>query len=327
MRVLAGDIGGTTSRLAMVSARERTVRITQSQHYRSRDYASLAPIVHSFLQDIDETPDRACFGIAGMVHDGRSTLTNLPWTLNVRSLAGEIGIPRTQLVNDMVAAAYGVQRVLPRDLVTLQAGHAAMRVRGPQAVIAAGTGLGQAFVTWEGDQYVAHASEGGHATFAARNDTEWQFARFLGARFGAVSCERVISGPGLVNIYRYLCGEDDGSRHESLAALKSAPDSAAWVTDLALHDADPIATQAVDMFMAAYGAQAGNFALSVLATGGVYLTGGIAPRIVSKLGNGTFMRAFLDKGRLSATLARIPVHIVIDPDVGLIGAGVLAARL
>lgn len=326
MNVLAGDIGGTTARLALVDASGPIVHITHSRRYKSREFSGLTPIVRAFLEEIEERPERACFGIAGPVRNGRCTMTNLSWTVDVRALAAETELQHTVIVNDLVAAGYGLQRLPASDLVTLQSGTAVASVHGTKALIAAGTGLGQAFVTWDHGDYIAHASEGGHASFAARNHAEWRLVRFLTARFGEVSCERVICGTGLVNIYRYLCSDNGGPQLSSVGSLKPGADPAAFVTELALHDADPVASQSLDMFMAAYGAQAANFALSVLATGGVYLGGGIAPRIVNKLGNGTFLRAFLDKGRLSPTLARMPVHIVMNPNVGLIGAGILASR-
>ena len=242
-------------------------------------------------------------------------MTNLPWTVDVRSLRVEIGIAGAEIVNDLVAAAHGLQRLGAQDLVTLQAG-VAVSARAPatKALLSAGTGLGEAYLTWAGGHYTAHDSEGGHATFAARDEEEWALARSLIDQFGDASCERVISGPGLVNIYRHLTGDPNTTNDGATIVRK------------AMEANDPGAMHALDMFASAYGAQAGNLALTVMARGGIYLSGGIAPRIAEKLKDGTFMRAFLNKGRLSAVLSRIPVHIVMNPDLGIIGAAMLATR-
>ena len=315
MKVLAGDIGGTHSRLAIVDTAYRSFRILHKRRFKSQDYAGLTSVVLDFLSGVKEQPARACLGIPCPVRNGRCNTANLPWTVDVRSLRGEIGIPGAQIVNDLVAAAHGLQRLGADDLVTLQPGvTAAARAPATKALLSAGTGLGEAHLTWGGGHYTAHDSEGGHATFAARDDEEWGLARFIIDRFGDASCERVISGPGLVNIYRYLTG-DPNSTDDPAAIVRSA-----------METSDPVATRALDMFASAYGAQAGNLALTVLARGGIYLSGGIAPRIANKLKDGSFMRAFLSKGRLSAVLSRIPVHIVINPDIGIIGAAMLAAR-
>ena len=327
MRVLAGDVGGTNTRLALVETDEGGIKVLHSRRYLSRDFPALTPIAISFLDELDQQPTHACFGVAGPVRHGRSAMTNLRWTVDARALAAAIGIPRTKVVNDLVAAGSGVQRLLPRDLATLQHGRPLFGINGTRALIGAGTGLGQAYVTCENDRYIAHSSEGGHANFSPRSDDEWGLVQYLMSEFGSVSCERVVSGPGLVNIYRYLRSRSTNSGSISEQELQAAEDSAAMITDHALEDKDPIAKQALEMFVSAYGALAGNAALTFMATGGVYLVGGIAPRILSQLRTGIFMRSFLEKGRMSAMLSGIPVHVVTNPDVGLIGAGVLAAGI
>ena len=326
MKVLAADVGGTNTRLALLDTDESRVRVLHSRRYKSREFPALTPIAVSFLQELDTQPTGACFGVAAPVRHGRAAMTNLPWTVDVRALAAAIGLPRTKVVNDLVAAGWGVQRLRPRDLVTLQPGRPLFNVTGTRALVGAGTGLGQAYVTWENDRYVAHASEGGHATFCPRSEDEWGLVQFLASRFGNASCERVVSGPGLVNIYRYLSLRSGGGTTRA-QELRTADDPAALIAQRALEDGDTVAACALEMFVSAYGALAGNAALTFMATGGVYLVGGIAPRILTSLRDGTFMRAFLDKGRMSGVLSGVPVHVVTNPDVGLIGAGILASRL
>jgi glucokinase len=325
MRVLAGDIGGTNARLAMVDIDVKAVRLLHERRFASRDFPGLAPIVRAFLADVADEPSRACFGIACPVVSGRCSATNLPWTIDVPSLAAEIGIPRTTVINDFHAVGYGVQRLSPADLVALQAGEP--DERGVIALIGAGTGLGEAFLTWSGDGYRVHDSEGGHASFSARNDLEWGLLRALGSRLGHVSCERVLSGPGLVSIYRYLLASGCAEEQARVRTEMESDDPAAVIGRHALAGTDPLSTRALDIFASVYGAQAGNFALTVMATGGVYVAGGIAPRVVSRLRDGTFITAFRDKGRLSDVLARVPVHVIINPHVGLIGAAAVALHL
>jgi glucokinase len=327
MKVLAADVGGTNTRLALIDTDEGGLKVLHSRRYKSREFPALTPIAVSFLEELNTQPTRACFGVAAPVRHGRAAMTNLPWTVDVRALSAAIGLPRTKVVNDLVAAGWGVQRLRPRDLVTLQHGRPLFNVTATRALIGAGTGLGQAYVTWQNDRYVAHGSEGGHATFCPRSEDEWGLVQFLASRFGNASCERVVSGSGLVNIYRYLSTRSGSAGTLSLKDLKSADDPAALITQRALPGTDAVAARTLEMFVSAYGALAGNAALTFMATGGVYLVGGIAPRILTVLRDGTFMRAFLDKGRMSAMLSGVPVHVVINPDVGLIGAGVLASRL
>lgn len=327
MRVLAADVGGTNTRLALLDVGNGGARVLHRRRYRSRDFPALTPIAVSFLQELDRQPAHACFAIAGPVRHGRGVLSNLSWVVDRRALACAIGIPRTRVVNDLVAAGWGVSRLAPSDLATLQNGRSLGEINGTRALVGAGTGLGQAYVTWESDRYVAHSSEGGHANFCPRNEEEWGLAQFLASRFGNASCERVVSGPGLVNIYRYLSSRSQGLATLSAEELQTGDDAAALITQRAVENQDVIAGCALEMFISAYGALAGNAALTFMATAGVYLVGGIAPRILDQLRRGIFMRSFLDKGRMSGMLSGVPVHVVTNPDVGLLGAGVLASQL
>ncbi len=307
LRVLAGDIGGTHARLALVET-EGPPRILVEETYSSRDAPGLAPLVERFLAGKSPRPTRACFAVAGPVVGGEARATNLAWVVNATALSGRLGIRDLWLINDFEAAGYGVLLLDGPDLAPLQQGIPV--ARGPIGVIGAGTGLGEGFMLWEGDRYRAHPSEGGHVTFAAETPRQAELGAFLAQRHGHVSYERVLSGPGLSAVYEFLSG-----RVEEPAA----------VSERGLAGSDPHAVEALDLFAAVYGAQAGNLALTLLATGGVYLCGGIAPRLIAKLEDGTFINAFNRKGRLTSVLERIPVRVVMNPDVGLLGAAAVAA--
>jgi len=309
MRVLAGDIGGTHARLALVEVGRRRARMLEDRTYSSQDAPGLAPLIEDLLRGKPRRPGKACFGIAGPVVDGEVAGTNLPWSVEARALGKAIGIPDTRLINDFAAVGFGLPLLGPGDVTTLQAGEP--ELHGPIALLGAGTGLGAGFLLWEGGDYRVCSSEGGHASFAPRTVRELALHAFLSKRFDHVSCERVISGPGLAAIYESLTGRVE--------------DSAA-ISERAQAGADAAAVEALDLFAAAFGAEAGSLALTILATGGVYLAGGIAPRIVAKLEDGTFLTAFRHKGRMGALLARVPVQVVMSPDVGLLGAAAAAAR-
>ncbi len=324
MKVLAGDIGGTNARLAVAEVAGGVPRLAQDRRYPSGDAPGLAPIVRRFLAETGEQVECACFGIAGPVVNGECRTPNLPWTVSARALARDIGIPRTSIINDFVAAAHGVLCLTAADLATLQAATAAEH--GTIALIGAGTGLGEGFLVWDGAKYRVHASEGGHADFAARDQASWEVRRSLLDDGGHVSWERVLSGPGLAHLYHHLAATGFAPERPGMRKEMAAGDAAAAVTHHALAGDDPLAVEALELFVSAYGAQAGNLALTVLATGGVYLAGGIAPRIVAKLRDGTFMTAFRNKGRLAELMGRIPVHVVVNPDLGLLGAARAAAE-
>ena len=325
MKVLAGDIGATNARLAIVGVEAGGIEILHRARFPSKDFPGLAPIVQRFLTDAPGTVERAGFGVACPVIGGDCVTANLPWRINTSTLAREIGIPRTELVNDLQALGHGIRWLGPGATVVLQAGEP--ETHGVVGLIAAGTGLGEGFLVWEGDRYRVHVSEGGHASFAPNGALECGLLGFLRDEFGHVSRERVLSGPGLVSIYRYLAADGHAREARSVRDEMAREDPAAVISRHALAGTDPLCVQALDVFASAYGAQAGNLALTLMATGGVYLGGGIARRIVDKLGDGTFVGAFKDKGRLAGLLAKIPVHVIVNPDAGLLGAAVVAARL
>lgn len=325
MRVLAGDVGATSSRLAIVDLAAGGPEILYRARFPSQDFPGLGPIVRRFLADVGSEADRAGFGVACPVVEGDCTTPNLPWTISTPALAREIGIPRTALINDLQAMGHGLCWLRPEELVPLQPGEP--HPRGVIAIIAAGTGLGEAFLVWEGDRYQVHVSEGGHASYAPNSTLECGLLGFLRAEFGHVSRERVLSGPGLVSIYRYLATNGHASEAVGVRGEMELEDPAAVISRHALAGTDPLCVRALDVFASAYGAQAGNLALTVMATGGVYLGGGIARRLVGKLRDGLFVSAFNDKGRLADLLAKVPVHVIVNPNVGLLGAAAVAARL
>ena len=310
MIVLAADIGGTHSRLALVDIDGVRPRIIDRTIAASRRTSSLGALVREFLQG-KHSPARACFAVAGPVADGIVKTTNLPWVIESRTLAGEIGVPETALINDFAAIGEAIPLLGPDDLEALQTG--VRDPTGPIALIGAGTGLGEAFLFHEGGRYRVRASEGGHATLASRTEREWRVYSFLERRLGPVSWERVLSGPGLAAVYECLSGTSSAEEPSAISAR-------------GLAGTDPVAVETLDLFAAAYGAQSGNLALTVLATGGVYLAGGIAPKLIAKLRDGTFMSAFRSKGELEPFLARVPVHVIMSPDAGLLGAASVALR-
>ena len=322
MIVLAGDVGGTNARLALVELDGRGARITRDARYRSRDYPGLTPIVGRFLADAGSRPDRACFGIACPVVGDDCTAPNLPWTVDARRLAADIGIPRTAIINDFIAVGYGIELLGPSDLATLQEG--APTPRGPIALIGAGTGLGQGFLIWEGDHYRALASEGGHGDFAPSGEVQRGLLLHLRRQFGRVSWERLLSGPGIVNAYRYLLASGVAPERTVVHDEMEKEDPAMVISRHGTAKTDCLSDRALDLFCQIFGAQAGNLALTVVSTGGVYLAGGIAPRLIERLRSGLFLNAFRNKGRMSELLSRIPVHVIMNPNVGLLGAAAVA---
>jgi glucokinase len=308
--LLAGDIGGTKAALAIYSA-ERGPRapLVQSE-FPSGKYASLGAVVREFLTSTNLTVGRARFAVAGPVLAGRSQVTNLPWLLSETDLQAELQLDSVHLVNDLEAIADAMTMLGPKDLHTLNPGEAAPG--GARAVIAPGTGLGEAFLIWDGSRYGAYPSEGGHADFAPSSEQQAGLLVNLLNRYGHVSVERVCSGPGLVHIYQYLRDSNPAAESDQLArALAASESQPPLIGEAALRaPADPLARAAVEMLVAILGAEAGNLALKVLSTGGVYLAGGIPQRILPVLEEGRFLRAFTAKGRFHELLSRMPVYVV-----------------
>ena len=319
--VLAGDIGGTKTLLALAEREGGGVRVVREERYPSRQYPGLAPIVREFLRDVHDPVVSACFGVAGPVIAGTCRTPNLPWFITERELEEKTGLTRVRLINDFAAAALGVLALPPEALVTLHEGQP--EEGGNKAVIGAGTGLGQAALYWDGQRYRVSATEGGHAGFAPQGELQRELLASLEKTHYPVPAEWVVSGPGLVRAYRFLVQRGVSTWPEVLQAI-ARDDPAEVIARHALTKTDLACEQALDLFAAAYGAEASNVALRTLATGGVYVAGGIAPKILSKLQDGTFLTAFLTKGRMSALVERIPLYVVLEPRAGLLGAALEA---
>jgi glucokinase len=320
--ILAGDIGGTNARLAYFQPQNGHLRLISERVFPSREYGELGEIVSKFLEDAATRPEVACFGIAGPVHNGRVETSNLPWVVEQSRLAQQIQLPATLLINDLEANAWGIGALSPQDLIPLN------RVGQPvgnQAVIAPGTGLGEAGLFWNGSQHQVFACEGGHVDFAPQGDLQIELLRFLESRYGHVSYERVLSGPGLVNVYQFLRGKGCGDELAGFATHVAQRDAAAAISRAALDGSNPLAEQALDLWISVYGAEAGNLALKAMATGGIFLGGGISPKILPKLTGPLFMQAFLEKGRLRPLLESIPVRVITNDKAGLLGAARCAA--
>ncbi len=317
--LIAGDIGGTKTLLALYVPEAGPRKPVAQAEFHSADYPSLDDVVRAFVAQVNLPVEAACFDVAGPVISGRARLTNLPWVLDEGMMQQSLGLKRVTLLNDLKAVAYAIPHLGPDDVHTINDGRA--DPHGPLAVIAPGTGLGEAFLIWNGNEYVACSSEGGHADFAPTNETQAALWQHVFHRYGHVAYERVCSGSGLPNIYDFL--RDSGHAPEPpefAAALASAPDPTPVIVQAALEDpANALCAATLDLFVSILGAEAGNLALKVLATGGLYLGGGIPPRIGSRLDDGRFMQAFVSKGRFTDLLAKIPVKL-ITTQAALLGA-------
>ncbi len=316
--ILAGDIGGTNARLAYFQPNNGHFELVSERVFPSREHRELGEIVIRFLDESGTRPEAACFGIAGPVRNGRVETSNLPWVIEQSVLAKQIHLPATLLINDLEASAWGIGALTKEDLVTLNVGGAT--IAGNQAVVAPGTGLGEAGLFWDGAHHHVFACEGGHTDFAPRGDLQIELLRYLTQRMGHVSYERILSGPGLVNVYEFLCASGCGTQSEALAAAMKIGDPAAEVSRAALSGKDPLAAKALDLWISVYGAEASNLALKIMATGGLFLAGGITPKILPKLTGPSFMDSFLDKGRLRPLVEAVPVHVVMNEKAGLLGA-------
>jgi glucokinase len=325
--VLAGDIGGTKTLLGLFRVDGTTPALLRERHYATRDFKTLEEVAEDFLGGAPPI-DAACFGVPGPIIGGVSHATNIPWTMEERALARALGVAGARLINDLEATAYGMLTLGEREFAVLQPGDPAPP-RAPVAVIAAGTGLGEAALVPLGDgRWRSVATEGGHADFAPRGREQIELLEYLGAEFGHVSFERVLSGPGLVNIYRFLKARGAEAEPSWLAGEFSAgADAAAVISAAALAGRDPRCVEALGIFVDIYGAEAANLALKYMALGGVYLGGGIAPKILAALTAGRFVRAFLAKGRLDKVMARIPLRVSLNPAAALAGAARCAAEL
>jgi glucokinase len=320
--LIAGDIGGTTTRLALVSPDLGPREFVVEREFQSANYNGLQPIVEAFLAETGGHATSACFDVAGPVIEGRAHLTNLPWDLEEAELCRGLQLPAVTLLNDLRAIAHAVPHLRPDETVAINTGKAIQH--GPIAVLAPGTGLGEAFLVWNGSDYVACASEGGHGDFAPTNQVQIGLLAFLHERFDHASYEHVCAGSGLPNDYDYLRSRDPASESPEFATvLRAAQDRTPPIIEAAVSDPDnnPLAAATLRIVIDAWSAEAANLALKVLATGGVYLAGGMPPRLLPQLQDGAFLRAFTNKGRFANLLSAIPVHVVMI-NAALLGASV-----
>jgi len=321
--LLAGDTGGTSTRLALVEVADGALRVTATARYGSRSHPSLASIVQLFRASHPEPVAHACFGVAGPVIGGHVETPNLPWMVDAGGLARELGLARVDVINDLQANAHGIFALSAKDFTVLNAGRPAS---GNRAVISAGTGLGEAGIVWDGHRHHPFATEGGHADWAPTTPLEAELLHHLAERFGGhVSTERVVSGPGLVNIYEFLRDTGRGVEPGWLKAALAEGDPSAAISRAALDGRSDLCAAALDLFVSAYAGEAGNLALRKMAIGGVYLGGGIAPKIVARLKTPAFVQSFAAKGRLGALLSAIRVRVIMNDHAALLGAARFAA--
>ena len=321
--ILAGDIGGTSTRLGFYNIKAKRPNLLVQETFASRAPGGLDGMIAKFKEANQLTVEFACFGIAGPVKNERVETPNLPWIVDARQLSLSLSLPIVWLINDLEANAYGAAALKKKDFEVLNAGQPDLT--GNAAIISAGTGLGEAAFYFDGKRYRPFASEGGHVDFAPRNDLEIELLRHLIGKFGRVSYERVLSGPGLRNIYEFLRDTGRGTELTALAVEMKQRDPSAVIAQAALEGKCALAAQALDLFVAIYGAEAGNLALKLKATRGVLIGGGIAPKILPKLKSPGFRQAFMDKGRMKALLEPIPVRVILNDKTALLGAALYAA--
>jgi glucokinase len=315
--ILAGDIGGTNARLAYFQSQNGHLDLISERVFPSREHSELGEIVTEFLEQSVTRPDVACFGIAGPVRNGRVETSNLPWVIEQSRLAKQIRLPATLLINDLEAIAWGIGALAAADMVPLN--RASGPAVGNQAVIAPGTGLGEAGLFWDGTRHHVFACEGGHTDFAPQGELQIELLRYLHTRFEHVSYERIVSGPGLVNVYEFLRDSGCGKESPELAARLTKGDAAAAISRAALDGSCALAGKALDLWISVYGAEASNLALKVMATGGLFLAG-ISPKVLPRLQVPLFMQSFLHKGRMRPLVESIPVQVVTNEKTGLLGA-------
>jgi glucokinase len=326
--LIAGDVGGTKTNLGIYESANDLHKPLIEATMPSSSYPGLSALVKDFLEKNELDAEYAVFGVAGPVVKSQATITNLPWIIEEKSLSRELGLKSVRLLNDLEAIAFGVPLLEKNDLYTLNEGE--KNPSGPMAVIAPGTGLGEAYITWDSGRHTAHASEGGHTDFAPTSDLEMELLSYLLDRYEHVSYECICSGMGLPHIYDFL--KDKGYYNEPSwlsAGLIQTDDRTAVIVNTALDSEKPcvLCSKTLEIFLSILGAEAGNLALKIMATGGVYLGGGIPPRIISAFTNRAFMNSFTQKGRLSYFLKQIPVNIILNPKVALMGAASFGLEL
>ncbi len=322
IKVLAGDVGGTKTSLAVIELEGSQLEVLEQEHFPSTAYASLDDVVRQFMTAQIPACDYASFGIAGPVKDGTCETTNLPWRVDAQALADALGFRCVWLINDLEANAWGIGALQEDDVFTLSAGDP--EAQGNASIISAGTGLGQAGLYWDGKHHRPFGSEGGHTDFAPSSQLEISLLHYLQRQYDHVSWERVVSGMGLVSIHAFLVEHRKEEIPAWLGAEMDEGDSAAAITRAAQADRCPVCSETLDMFIKLYGVEAGNHALKIMATGGVYIGGGIAPRILDQLKEENFLRSFWSKGRMEPLMRSMPVRVILNEHTALYGAAVYA---
>src|ERR1700731_2478200 len=317
--ILAGEIGATRTRLAAFETEGSRLQCVVEKNYASQQRDGLSGILADFIKTEGIPVHSACLGVAGPVRSGRSKISNLPWVIDAREVAMQLKLNSVGLLNDLEAYAYGIDGLESKDFITL--GEGVDEAEGHRAVISAKTGLGMAGLYWDGFRHHPFACEGGHADFAPRNDLQMELLAYLQKKYGRISCERILSGPGIKNIYDFLRDAHKAEEPEWLRTeMSAAPDPPALISQMALEGKAAICDQALSIFVSVFGAETGNCALNFMSTGGIFIGGSIAAKIVSKMKAPVFLESFLDKGRMETILKDMPVKIVANDDSGIIGA-------
>lgn len=325
MKVLAGDIGGTQIRLAIFDVRGQAIHPESEQSCLSKDYSTFELAVQEFVANAKAEVDAVCFGVAGPVLNGRCIATNLPWTIDATQLKSVLSLSTVNLINDLAANSLGVRALTEKDFYTVNAG--SRNPSGNACIIAAGTGLGEAGMYWDGEQHQPFASEGGHCDFAAETKLDYCLHQYLADRHGHVSWERVVSGMGIVNLFEFLYDQNKQPVPDWFIQEKQSGDAASAISKAALVGNDQICTQTMDLFLHYYGAEAGNLALKTMASGGIYIGGGIAPKIIDLFKQKTFLDSLCAKGRMEPLLREMPVKVILNDRTALLGAAIQASVL
>src|SRR6266853_3775339 len=317
--ILAGEIGATRTRLAAFDTEGNRLQCVVEKNYVSQQHDGLSGILADFIKTEGIPVHSACLGVAGPVRAGRSKISNLPWVIDAKEVATQLRLASVGLLNDLEAYAYGIDGLESKDFITLSEG--AEEAEGNRAVISAKTGLGVAGLYWDGFRHHPFACEGGHADFAPRDDLQMELLSYLQKKYGRISCERILSGPGIKNIYDFLRDEHKAEEPEWLRAqVGAAPDAPALISKTALEGKAAICDQTLSIFVSVFGAETGNCALNFMSTGGIFIGGSIAAKIVPKMKDPLFLESFLDKGRMGTILKDMPVKIIVNDDSGMIGA-------
>ncbi len=317
---LVGDIGGTKTNIAVIDSNNNSYKIVLEKSYLSKNHDSLRTIVKEFIEENKNLNlTCACFGVAGPVKDGLCDATNLPWLVDSKKISEVLNLKSSQvsLLNDLEAAAYGIETLEEKDVFVLNQG--TEQKNGTRCLLSAGTGLGESIIFWDGKGYRPSPSEGGHTDFASRNKIEIDLLNYLINKYGRISYERILSGPGLLNIYSFFKDTAYQNTPPWLLERLKAEDPSAVISDVAMSKKDECCEKALELFVSVYGAEAGNLALTSLSTGGVYIGGGIAPKILNKLKEGAFIQSFTNKGRLSVMVSHMPVKVILNEKMPLLG--------